>query len=39
MLGRLLLRQSELPTTHIADNELDYSDNVYDNDTATKYYY
>jgi len=38
MMGRLLLRRSELPVTHITDNELDYSDDGDDDyDNATKY--
>jgi hypothetical protein len=38
MMGRLLLRRSEPPATHITDNELDYSDEGGDDDdTATKH--
>ena len=38
MMGRLLLRRSEPPATHITDNELDYGDEGGDDDdTATKH--
>jgi hypothetical protein len=39
MMGRLLLRWSELHATHITDNELDYCDDGDDDDTATKHCY
>jgi hypothetical protein len=39
MMGRPLFRRSELPATHITDNELDSSDDGDDDDAATKYCY
>ena len=44
MMGRLLLRRSELPATHNTDNDLDYRNDGDDNgdddvDTGTKYCY